>query len=152
MAIPTLDIFHFKDHPTDQALRVLLVDDSYLQQRTLELLLLQLGHSVTAVSDGCEALAAILQDRSYDVVLMDCQMPYMDGFQATRVMRKIEDKTGQRLGIVGISATASRTKCFTAGMDDFLPKPIGKPMLKAVLGRWSRSKLAGIKMSLPTGV
>jgi CheY-like chemotaxis protein len=80
--------------------------------------------------------------------MMDCQMPLMDGFQATRFIRELERVTGQHTAIIGISAFASAEACFIAGMDDFLSKPLNKLLLKVVLGRWIREK-KGSTMNLP---
>lgn len=124
----------------EQHLRVLLVDDNLVQQKLVTLLLKQLGHTVRVASDGFEALSAVQLDSDYDVVLMDCQMPLMDGIQATRFIREAERITGQSLAIIGISAAASPEECFGAGMNDFLSKPLSKLALKAVLERWVTQK------------
>lgn len=140
MAKLLFDLFSASDNSPQRGLRILLVEDSPLQQKLIAHLLTQLGHTVGLASDGFEALSAVQMDGCYDVVLMDCQLPLMDGLQTTRLIREAERKTGQQLAIIGISATASADDCFAAGMDDFLNKPICKPILKSVLGRYARAR------------
>jgi CheY-like chemotaxis protein len=125
-------------------LQVLLVDDSPTQQVLISYLLRQLGHQVDTASDGFEALSAIQSDKRYDVILMDCQMSLMDGFQATRFIRKLEHLTCKQIAIIGISASALPEECFEAGMDDFLRKPLNKLLLKTTLGRSIRRKRFGM--------
>lgn len=145
MAIPPIDVLHGQDISRKPALRVLLVEDSPLQQKMIELVLIELGHSVSVVNDGFYAQMAVSQDGRFDAVLMDCQLPVMDGFQATRLIREQENVSGERIAIIGVSATASAEDCLAAGMDDFLAKPISKPSLKAVLARWTKEKVHNIK-------
>jgi CheY-like chemotaxis protein len=124
----------------EHQLRILLVEDNPVHQMLMSHLLKQLGHAINVASDGFEALSAVQQDGCYDVVLMDCQLPLMDGFQATRFIREFERTSGQQITIIGISATASSERCFMAGMDDFLSKPLNKLVLQAVLARLIREK------------
>jgi rare lipoprotein A len=119
-------------------LRVLLVEDGPVQQMAISHLLKHLGHNVTVAGDGFQALAEVQRDNCYDVILMDCRMPLMDGFQATRLIRQAERITGQQTAIIGIGAASSPDECFMAGMDDFLSKPLNKMLVKEVLGRWIR--------------
>jgi CheY-like chemotaxis protein/HPt (histidine-containing phosphotransfer) domain-containing protein len=97
--------------------------------------------------NGVQALAAIQSSR-FDLVLMDCQMPVMDGYEATRAVRYWEEggtdqvRTGRRLPIVAMTANAlqgDREKCLAAGMDDYVAKPIKRDALAAVLGKWISS-------------
>lgn len=136
------DFVQSKGSPTqnEHQLRVLLVEDSPLQQKAIVHVLQQLGHTVNLANDGFEALSAVQMDSCYDVILMDCEMPLMNGFQSTRFIRELQRITGQQTGIIGISASASADECFMAGMDDFLSKPLNKLILRAVLGRWIRKK------------
>lgn len=122
------------------ALRVLIVEDSPVQQLVLSVLMKQLGHTVSVASDGFEALSALQMDRYHDVILMDCKMPLMNGFQATRLIREAERLTGQQIAIIGISSSALAEECFEAGMDDFLCKPFNRATLKSLLGYWIRQK------------
>lgn len=142
MARVPVDIIEMADSSTQDGpqLCVLLVEDNPVQQILVTHLLKQLGHAPCIASDGFEALSAVQRDRCYDVILMNCQMPLMDGFQATRFIREVESITGQQIAVIGISADASPDACFTAGMDDFLRKPLNKLLLKVALGRWIREK------------
>ena len=98
----------------------------------------RLGHEVTAVASGVQALEAVAAT-PYAVVLMDCRMPEMDGMEATRRIRETEAGAGRRMPIVAVTANAmeaDREACFDAGMDDFLTKPVMMESLRAVLDRF----------------
>lgn len=118
-------------------LKVLLVEDSPFQQHVVSFILQQLGHSVNIASDGFDALSAV-QREHHDVILMDCQMNLMDGFEATRLIKEVLRSTNKQIPIIGVSANLTAEECFAAGMDDFLRKPVKKQILKAILSRWSR--------------
>ena len=97
----------------------------------------RLGHRVDAVGNGLEAVEA-LERLPYDLVLMDCQMPECDGYQATGLIRQREDGSGRRTTIVALTANAmegDRQRCLDAGMDDYLPKPLRFDDLRAVIER-----------------
>jgi hypothetical protein len=128
------------DRRNDSQLQVLLVEDSLIQQHCIAHMLKELGHEVTVTGDGFAALAALQRERNHDIVLMDCQMPLMDGLKATRFIRSSEITTGRHLVIIGMSATESAENCFEAGMDDFLRKPLERLPLKAALKRCIREK------------
>jgi PAS domain S-box-containing protein len=116
---------------------VLLVEDNRVNQMIARLLLEKLGCRVEIAVNGREACLA-LQRRSYDVVFMDCQMPEMDGFQATRNIR-LSENGGRRTPIIALTAGVlkeERDQCYAAGMDDFLSKPISKPELESALENW----------------
>jgi len=101
-------------------------------------LLKKLGHEVTVADNGGEALAA-LEHSSFDLVLMDMQMPVMDGIEATQAIRAREADSQQHLPIVALTANAvasDRERCLAAGMDDYLAKPFSLPQLMEVLERW----------------
>jgi len=107
-------------------LRVLLAEDSLVNQRLAVALLEKEGHMVSVTSNGREALAA-LQSSPFDLVLMDVQMPEMDGLEATRVIRARERGTGRHLPILAMTAHAlkgDRERCLEAGMDGYIAKPI----------------------------
>ena len=117
--------------------RILLAEDNPGNQDVMVLMLERLGHRVDVVPDGGAAVEAYGR-APYDLVLMDCQMPIEDGFAATRRIREIEG-TGRHTPIVAITAFAvgdDRERCFAAGMDDFLPKPISFDSLAETLDRW----------------
>ena len=112
--------------PHARGLRVLLADDNRTNQRLVELLLEQYGDRVTAVSSGRDAVARAAEE-PYDLILMDVQMPEMDGFEATAAIREREQKTGVHTPIVAMTAhvmTGDRERCLAAGMDAHLAKPI----------------------------
>ena len=99
-------------------------------------LLEKLGCTVDSAADGREALAAVTK-HDYDLVLMDCQMPVMDGFEATAQIRGL-DGAAQRVPIVALTANAlagDRQRCLAAGMDDYLTKPIRRAQLEALVRR-----------------
>lgn len=117
---------------------ILVVEDNPVNRRVVTLQLESLGYEVHSVSNGAEAIEA-LREGSYDLVFMDCQMPVMDGFQATQIIRKGEATKGRRTPIVALTANAmqgDREKCIGAGMDDYLSKPVSSGDLRAVLERW----------------
>ena len=117
---------------------VLLAEDNAVNQRVASHFLKKLGAEVVAVADGSQAVAA-LSARRYDLVFMDCQMPGMDGFAATKAIREMEEGTGRRSVIIALTANAraeDREKCLAAGMDDHLAKPISAPDLAAMLTKW----------------
>ncbi len=121
---------HFND------LKVLVVDDKKINQRIVSDLLQKKGVHISVADNGREALAAIDRER-YDMVLMDVQMPEMDGYQATRAIRK--DGRFNDLAIIAMTAHAlagDREKCFQAGMNDYLSKPIIPERLYAVMSGW----------------
>lgn len=124
--------------PAEDA-RVLVVEDHPINQMLLLKLLKKLGltHISTAVN-GVEALAA-LERAPANLVLMDCQMPELDGYETTRAIREREAQTGEHLPIIAMTANAmvgDREKCLKTGMDDYLSKPIDLPKLSQTLGRW----------------
>jgi signal transduction histidine kinase/HPt (histidine-containing phosphotransfer) domain-containing protein len=122
---------------------VLVVDDHALNQKVATLLLRELGLVAHAVGSGAEALEAISRI-PYALVLMDCQMPDMDGFEATRIIRQQELESGRRIPIIAVTASAmegDREACLAAGMDDYLAKPINQKQLRDMLERWLPSVL-----------
>jgi CheY-like chemotaxis protein/HPt (histidine-containing phosphotransfer) domain-containing protein len=113
-------------------------------------LLEEMGCQVDVAEDGRAAVTATLRQR-YDLVLMDCQMPEMDGFQATAEIREREADAGVRLPIVALTAHAmrgDRERCIAAGMDDYLSKPFEPEQLQNVLERWlPRAAQRGVQMT-----
>ncbi len=110
----------------DRPARVLVAEDNIVNQRVACRILQKAGHTVTIANNGREALAALRQ-QTFDVVLMDVQMPEMDGFEATRVIRNSESGKGTHLRIIAVTAhtlSADRERCLAAGMDDFISKPV----------------------------
>jgi len=117
-------------------LRVLVAEDNSVNQRLALRLLEKLGHVAAVVSNGREAVEAV-QNASFDLVLMDVQMPEMDGFQATLAIRERERSTGAHQTIVAMTAHAMKgdeERCRNAGMDGYIPKPIEVNRLRQYLG------------------
>ncbi|HUT34725.1 MAG TPA: response regulator [Planctomycetota bacterium] len=118
-------------------LRVLFAEDNPVNQRVGATILAKHGHTVALAANGKEALAA-LQHQSFDLVLMDVQMPEMDGFEATRTIRERERAAGGHIPIVAMTAHAlkgDRERCLAAGMDDYIPKPIRPAQLIEIVER-----------------
>jgi signal transduction histidine kinase/CheY-like chemotaxis protein len=121
--------------PAARPLRVLLAEDNVVNQRVAEGLLARRGHHVTIVGNGREAVDAVTAG-GFDLVLMDVQMPDMDGLEATRRIRAFEKETGTHVRIVAMTAYARRedhTQCLASGMDAYLTKPIEPAALDAML-------------------
>jgi len=123
-------------------LQILLAEDNAVNQQLAIRLLEKRGHTVTPAVNGSEALA-LLKTSQFDLVLMDVQMPTMDGFQATAAIRKEEESGGRHLPIIAMTAHAmegDRERCLAAGMDGYVGKPIKvEEFIEAVenLGRWT---------------
>ncbi|MEX1032586.1 MAG: ATP-binding protein [Cellvibrionaceae bacterium] len=112
-------------------IRILLAEDNIVNQKVAEGILGNCGYPVTIVPNGKEAVAAYLENE-WDLILMDCQMPEMDGFQATQEIRKIEKQRGKHVPIIALTANAMQGDaqvCLNAGMDDYIAKPVEKGLL-----------------------
>ena len=127
--------------PSDQHPLILLAEDDPMNQRLAVLQLEKSGYAVRAVADGRAAVAALAADPgAYALVLMDCQMPEMDGFAATREIRAAELGSGRHVPIVAMTANVMRgavEACIAAGMDDYISKPVHYANLKQVVLRWA---------------
>ncbi|TVR12441.1 MAG: response regulator [Phormidium sp. GEM2.Bin31] len=118
--------------------KVLVVEDTHINQKVVMNQLKLLGYKAACVNNGQEALDQ-LQQESFDMVLMDCQMPVLDGYRATQRLRLREGDSDRHTVIVGLTAHAmqgDREKCLDAGMDDYLAKPVTMEKLKSVLEHW----------------
>jgi signal transduction histidine kinase/DNA-binding response OmpR family regulator len=112
--------------PAGPALRILLVEDNVVNQQVTVRVLSKRGHTVTVASDGLQAVT-LVSSQDFDLILMDVQMPGMDGYEATAAIRATEAKTGSHVRIVAMTAHAQKSdqdRCLAAGMDDYLSKPI----------------------------
>jgi CheY-like chemotaxis protein len=125
--------------PSSTPAEILLVEDSVLNQEIAANLLSVAGHQITVASNGTEALE-FLQNRSFDIILMDCQMPGLDGIETTKRIRKSEFRHGHaRTPIVALTANAlndDRKRCIGADMDDYLSKPYTPDELLSIVDRW----------------
>ena len=122
--------------------RVLVVEDDRVNQRVIEMLLGKLGIGCVVVADGASSVQMATLE-PWDAVIMDCQMPGMDGYEATRRIR--EKLAGRPLPIIALTANAmigDRELCLAAGMDDFLAKPVRQEELRSCLERWLPSSVA----------
>jgi CheY-like chemotaxis protein len=113
------------------ASRILLVEDNQVNQRLAVRMLKKRGHEADVAENGFDALK-LLSSKTYDLILMDCQMPEMDGFETTRRIRTAEVTTGLHIPIVAMTANAlpgDRERCIEAGMDEYIAKPVHAEML-----------------------
>ena len=118
--------------------QLLLAEDNPINQRVAVHVLSKLGYAVDVVDNGALAVAAVARG-DYALVLMDCQMPEMDGFEATAAIRRAEMNSRRHVPIVAMTANAfqgDRERCLAAGMDDYLAKPVDAARLKALLATW----------------
>jgi CheY-like chemotaxis protein/HPt (histidine-containing phosphotransfer) domain-containing protein len=116
-------------------MRVLVAEDNVVNQRVASGLLRRRGHDVTVVGEGRAAITAVFEE-NFDVVLMDVQMPEMDGFEATAEIRAREKSSGGHIRIIAMTAHAmagDRDRCLRAGMDGYLSKPLDPQLLRAVV-------------------
>jgi two-component system, sensor histidine kinase and response regulator len=127
--------------------RLLLVDDNRTNQHLMTLQLARLGCAVDVAANGREALAK-LGERDYTLILMDCNMPVMDGYEATERIRELETQagSGRHVPIIAVTANAlrgDREKCLRAGMDEYVAKPVKLPELRAAISPWVEVADAG---------
>jgi len=120
--------------------KILLVEDNQINQMVAMKMLQKIGLKAVLANNGVEALA-ILSEQSFDLVLMDCQMPEMDGFDATTKIRKLDIKTRHEKPLPVVAMTANvmsgdRERCLEVGMDDYIGKPVQREKLESVLRKW----------------
>ncbi|MFE9439191.1 response regulator [Streptomyces sp. NPDC006602] len=118
--------------------RLLLVEDNEINQMVAQRMLTRLGYSTDTAADGVQALR-MAEEHSYQAVLMDCEMPRMDGYSATRELRRREWDDGRHLPVIAMTAgvlAEDRERCLAAGMDDYVPKPVTADELEQALTRW----------------
>jgi CheY-like chemotaxis protein len=123
------------------ALEILLAEDNFVNKRLAVALLEKMGHRVTAADNGSEACER-WREGGFDLILMDVQMPVMDGFVATAHIRQMEKANGARIPIIAMTAHAmsgDRERCIAIGMDDYVSKPISRASLEQVLSRYANA-------------
>jgi CheY-like chemotaxis protein len=127
--------------PAPDARRVLVAEDNLINQKVIARILKKMGYVVSVADHGGEALK-LLEAESYDVILMDCQMPIMDGFATTRAVRELASPMAE-VPIIALTANAmegDRERCLAAGMDDYLAKPVRPDVLERTLASWCEKK------------
>ena len=127
--------------------QVLLAEDNPVNQEVAKAMLAQLGVRVRVAENGEKALE-LLETHDFDLVLMDCQMPVLDGYQATAAIREREAGGSTRLPVIALTANAmegDRDRCMTVGMDDYLAKPYSLVQLKATISRWLGAHRADVE-------
>jgi signal transduction histidine kinase/CheY-like chemotaxis protein len=132
-----------------RSLRILVAEDNAVNRQLVTALLGKRGHTIVSVVNGRDAVAAVTKDE-FDIVLMDVQMPEMDGLEATAAIRKLETVTGAHVPIVALTAHAmkgDREICVAAGMDEYLSKPLNPKQLFALI-----ESLTGAPSTAPDGV
>lgn len=121
--------------PDATPIRILMAEDNAINQRVGKLILQRAGFTIDLVSDGNEALEAH-RSKPYDLILMDCQMPTMDGFEATRMIRQLEQRQPVIIAVTANALVGERERCINAGMDDYLSKPFQAEHLVAMVRKW----------------
>ncbi len=138
-----------KEPPKSKPLRILLVEDVKVNIIVATAMLTSLGHKVHTEDNGCKALEA-LRSKEFDLVCMDCQMPEMDGYQCTRMLRTATSGVlNTKIPVIAMTAHAmsgDREKCLESGMDDYITKPISVEVLQAAIDRW-RGKKSSARIS-----
>ena len=128
-----------KDPDESFDIKVLVAEDNPINQKVAQRMLERLGCQVVMAATGREAVETIAA-ASCDLIFMDCMMPEMDGYEATRTIRTREQEVGGRIPIIAMTAGAldgDREKCLAAGMDDFVTKPVTYGEIAGVLRRWA---------------
>ncbi len=125
-------LLHSKEFPP---LNILVTDDNLVNLKVSEILLTKMGHLVTLASSGAVAISAV-KKKDFDIVFMDCQMPEMDGFETTRLLKKSLVCCPPIIACTANAQSSDRVRCFEAGMDDYMTKPIQKKKLDKMLLKW----------------
>jgi CheY-like chemotaxis protein len=115
--------------------RILMAEDNMINQRVGKLILERAGFAIDLAADGMETLEAH-KKQPYDLILMDCQMPVMDGFEASREIRRLSLPQPAIVAVTANALVGERERCLNAGMDDYLSKPFQAEQLVAVVTKW----------------
>jgi CheY-like chemotaxis protein len=135
---PSIEFKQENEGDSEKTRRILLAEDNAIMQKLALQQLSKLGLLVTAVANGREVLDA-LENHDYLLVLMDCQMPVLDGFETTRIIRGQEKATGKHIPVIALTASAMQGDediCYAAGMDDYLCKPVNRQQLRLMINKW----------------
>jgi two-component system sensor histidine kinase/response regulator len=122
-------------------IRILMAEDNVINQRVGRLILQRAGFDVDLANDGREAIEAHRR-KSYDLILMDCQMPVMDGLEASRNIRQLDSPQPVIIAVTANALLGERERCLEAGMDDYLSKPFHAEELVSLVKKWGASRLA----------
>ncbi|AFM39704.1 CheY-like receiver domain-containing protein [Desulfosporosinus acidiphilus SJ4] len=120
-------------------LKLLIVEDDEINRMVMEKIAIRKGWEVLLAENG-EVAVDIYQKLEFEVIIMDCQMPILDGFKATRAIRQLESNSGTHIPIIALTANTlegDREKCLNAGMDDYLTKPIETNDFYTIVEKWS---------------
>jgi len=151
---PEEGLFEAVDAPLDEPCRVLVAEDNPVNQRLAIRMLSRFGCHVETAGDGAEAVEMVTR-LPFDIIFMDCQMPVMDGYDAAAAIRRLERENGwPRRPVIALTAhaaAADRDRCFAAGMDEYLSKPVPPERLRAVVHKWV-NRARESRQSDPTGV
>jgi len=137
---PTVEVEKVIEKPSESKVNILVAEDNVVNQRLVKELLVRKNYSVTIVDNGLK-IFDVLEQSKFDIILMDIQMPIMDGLEATSIIREIEKGTGKHTPIIGITAyavKADKAKCMEAGMDDYLAKPFVKEEFYLMVEKYVR--------------
>lgn len=130
-----------------QGIKILLAEDNRVNQKVASFMLKKLGYETDIAVNGLEVLEKI-QQQHYHLIFMDCQMPEMDGYEATRTIRAMTNDYTHAIPIIALTAHAMKsndTECYAAGMNDYLTKPVRSEELEAMLSKWQEKMLETIK-------
>ena len=119
----------------DVSVRILMAEDNVINQRVGKLILQRAGFDIDLVSDGYGAVEAH-RSKAYDIILMDCQMPMMDGFEASKLIRQLRQDQPVIIAVTANALIGEREKCLEAGMDDYLSKPFQADQLVSLVRKW----------------
>ena len=121
--------------PAGEPPRILMAEDNPINQRVGKLILQRAGYRIDLVENGREAMEAH-RVHAYHLILMDCQMPVMDGFEASRQIRALDQQQPVIVAVTANALVGEREKCLQAGMDDYLSKPFQAEQLVSVVRKW----------------